>query len=62
MTKNEPTRFERLRELDKRIDRTKFTNLHAEYQNGQKGFQGEQDFEKFLFENGSPDWVVLKNV
>ena len=58
----QPTRFEWLHELNKRIDLGKFTNLRDEYLNLEKGVRGEKDFEKFLFENGNPHWVVLKNV
>ena len=62
MVNIQSSRFERLHELNKRIDLTKFTSLQEEFLNEQKGTQGEEDFEKFLFENGSPDWVILKNV
>ena len=62
MVNIQSSRFERLHELNKRIDLTKFTSLHEEFLNEQKGTQCEEDFEKFLFENGSPDWVILKNV
>lgn len=57
-----PTRFEQLRELNKRNGLESYDKLANEFTNLEKGFVGEAYFENFLLENGEPHWLVLKNV
>ena len=62
---NEPTKLEVLREINKRngLDQLQDNNkLKKEYNNLEKGFEGEERLVHFLNNYGNPDWVALQNV
>ncbi|HLR92382.1 MAG TPA: nuclease-related domain-containing protein [Atopostipes sp.] len=57
-----PTKFEVLREVNKRDGLHGFPKLAGEYERLNKGYEGEAMFIHFLKAYGANHWVILRNI